>query len=86
MIKTTLKISGMMCGMCEAHINDAVRAGLPVKKVASSHAAGRTVIFSDAPLDKEKLRQIVNATGYALISVGEETVVKGGFLSGLLKR
>ena len=24
MIKTTLKIDGMMCGMCEAHMNDVI--------------------------------------------------------------
>lgn len=28
MIKTTLKIDGMACGMCESHINDAVRKSL----------------------------------------------------------
>ena len=26
MIKTTLRIDGMMCGMCEAHVNDAIRS------------------------------------------------------------
>lgn len=25
MVQTTLKIDGMMCGMCESHINDAIR-------------------------------------------------------------
>ena len=25
MTKTTLSIDGMMCSMCEAHINDAIR-------------------------------------------------------------
>ncbi len=25
MIQITLEIDGMMCGMCEAHVNDAVR-------------------------------------------------------------
>ena len=25
MTKTVLKIDGMMCGMCEAHVNDAIR-------------------------------------------------------------
>ena len=24
MVKTTLKIDGMMCGMCESHVNDAI--------------------------------------------------------------
>lgn len=37
MTKTTLKIDGMMCGMCESHVNDAIRNAFEVKKVTSSH-------------------------------------------------
>ena len=29
MIQTTVKVSGMACSMCEAHINDAVRTEQP---------------------------------------------------------
>ena len=36
MTQITLHIDGMMCGMCEAHVNDAVRKAIPVKKVKSS--------------------------------------------------
>ena len=32
MIGTIVKIGGMMCGVCEAHINNASRAAFPVKK------------------------------------------------------
>ena len=40
MEKITVEVSGMMCGMCEAHINDAVRKAFPdVEKVNSSRAA-----------------------------------------------
>ena len=38
MIKTIVSVDGMACGMCEAHINDAIRAAFPVKKVTSSRA------------------------------------------------
>ena len=31
--KITLQIDGMMCGMCESHINDAIRSNLNVKKL-----------------------------------------------------
>ena len=27
MYQTTVGVDGMMCGMCEAHVNDAVRSG-----------------------------------------------------------
>ncbi len=29
MIKTTLKIDGMMCSMCEAHFCDVIRRAVP---------------------------------------------------------
>ena len=37
MVKITVGIEGMACGMCEAHINEAVRNAFQVKKVTSSH-------------------------------------------------
>ena len=37
MIKLTVGIEGMACGMCEAHINETVRNTFQVKKVTSSH-------------------------------------------------
>lgn len=40
MQEITVGVDGMMCGMCESHVNDAVRAAFPtVKKVSSSHGA-----------------------------------------------
>ena len=53
MIETTVKVDGMMCGMCEAHVSDAIRGALPVKKVTASHTKGQAVILSEAPLDEE---------------------------------
>ena len=41
MIKTTLGIEGMMCGMCESHINNAIRNNFKVKKVSSSKNKGQ---------------------------------------------
>ena len=55
MIETIVQVDGMMCGMCESHINDAVRSHFQVKKVSSSHTKGQTVIQSQEPLDREQL-------------------------------
>ena len=53
MIETVVKVDGMMCGMCESHVNDAVRKAFPeAKKVASSHTKGQTVIHSEQALDE----------------------------------
>lgn len=68
MIKTTLGIEGMACGMCEAHINDVVRRNFRVKSVKSSFSKGKTEILSEEAPDEAKLRAVINDTGYAITS------------------
>ena len=80
MIKTTVAVSGMVCGMCEAHINDAIRAAFPVKKVSSSRAKGETVILSDAGLDQQELKRAIQSAGYIPLSISEEPYEKKRFL------
>ena len=67
MLKITLGVDGMMCGMCESHVNDAVRKAFPVKKVTSSHGKGQTVILTEQDLDEQAVREAVNATGYTVM-------------------
>ena len=55
MIKTTVGIEGMMCGMCESHVNDAIRKSFDVKKVSSSHSKKKTEIISEEAIDEDKL-------------------------------
>ena len=78
MTKTTVMIDGMMCSMCEAHINDAIRKAFPVKRVSSSHSRGRTEIISQDPLDEDALRAAIDATGYVFLSASSEPYVKKG--------
>lgn len=79
MTKTTLKIDGMMCGMCEDHMNEAIRKAFQVQKVTSSHTKKETEILSEAPLDEELLKTVVAATGYTLLDVSSEPYEKKGF-------
>lgn len=72
LVKTTLKIDGMMCTMCESHINEAVRKTFKVKKVKSSHINGTTVIISEHRLDDELLKKTIADTGYELKSISFE--------------
>ena len=64
MWKYTVEVNGMMCGMCEAHVNDAVRKACPVKKVSSSRSKNQTVILSETELDTEVLMNAIRGTGY----------------------
>ena len=80
MLKTTLKIDGMACNMCESHVNEAVRKALPVKKVTSSYKKGESVILSEEAPEEAKLRDAIEATGYRVLScVTEEYRKKGLF-------
>ena len=79
MIKTTLEIDGMMCGMCESHVNDAVRKLADVKKVSSSHSKGRTEIITEEPLDEVGLKKAIDDTGYRVLSIKTEPYKKKGF-------
>ena len=84
MIRTTVQVSGMTCGMCEAHVNDAIRSAFSVKKATSSRARGETVIESDTPLNHEKLRLVINNTGYLMLSASEEEMTKRSLIRSIL--
>ena len=69
MIKTTLTVDGMMCGMCESHINDTIRQSFNIRKVTSSHTKGTTEIISEKPLDETVLREAIGKTGYKVLEI-----------------
>lgn len=79
MTKTILKIEGMACAMCEAHVNDALRRALPVKKVSASHRRGEAELITDSPLDPQQIFTALNGTGYRVLNVREEPYEKKGF-------
>ena len=76
MIKTTVKVDGMMCGMCESHVNDAVRKAFQVDKVSSSHSKGETTIITDGPVDQDRLKAAIKATGYEIKEITSEPYEK----------
>ena len=79
MVQTIVKVDGMMCGMCESHINDAVRNAFPVKKVTSSRVRGETEILSESSLDCDALQRTIEATGYTVSGIVEQPYEKKGF-------
>lgn len=72
MVKTIVGIDGMMCGMCESHVNDVIRKSFDVKKVSSSHSKKRTEIISEEALDEDKIRAVIRLfTGDVLTPFGQ---------------
>ena len=80
MIQTTIGIDGMMCEMCEAHINDAIRKNFTVKSAKSNRKKKQCVVVSEEPLDEGKIRSVIGETGYDLLSITSEPYQKKGFL------
>lgn len=72
MIKTVVKIDGMMCGMCEAHVNDAIRNNFEVKKVKASKRKKEAVVTSEQSLDVDKMKEVIGVTGYTFLSMVEQ--------------
>ena len=78
MWKYTVEVNGMMCGMCEAHVNDAVRTACPVKKESSSRSKNPTVILSETELDTEAVMNAIRSTGYEVGTIQKEPYKKRG--------
>ena len=79
MIKTTLKIEGMMCGMCEAHICDAIRKVVPsAKKVVASRSKKEASFLTEDTVDAQVLKNAINASGYTCLSAESAPYEKKG--------
>ncbi len=75
-----MKIEGMMCGMCEAHICDAIRRAVPgAKKVSASRGKKEAVFLTDREVDASLLEAAINETGYTCTAVTSEPYEKKGW-------
>ncbi len=69
MYQTTVNIEGMACGMCESHINDAIRRAFPAaKKVSSSRRKKTSVFYTEEPVDPSDIQAVIEASGYQYLS------------------
>ena len=79
MIKTVMKIEGMMCGMCEAHIADAIRKAVPsAKKVTASRSKKEASFLSEEKIDPAFLKATIDATGYTCLGVESSVYERKG--------
>ena len=79
MVKVIAKVEGMACGMCEAHVNEAVKKAFAVKEVTSSHKDNVTEIIADSELDEAKVKEVIEAEGYTVLGVSTEEYKKKRF-------
>ena len=80
MIKTVLKIDGMMCGMCEVHICSAIRREVPsAKKVSASKSKKEASFLTEEEIDQEALKKVIDDTGYTCLSIESAPYEKKGW-------
>ncbi|WP_130838371.1 heavy-metal-associated domain-containing protein [Lachnoclostridium sp. Marseille-P6806] len=84
MYRTTVKIDGMACPMCEAHIAEAIRRGIPAASgVSASFKKKEAVFLSEEQPEEETVRGVVDATGYRYLSSESVPYVKKGLFGFL---
>ncbi len=76
MLKYTLKIDGMKCGMCEAHICDIIRKNIEAKKVKASHKKNEASFVLNTEGDISKVIEQIKAMGYNVLDVKTEEYKK----------
>ena len=74
MYRNTVKIEGMLCGMCEAHVCAAIRRAFPeAKKVKASRKRGEASFLTENAVDEERLKASITEIGYTAVSITAET-------------
>lgn len=66
-VKKTIKIEGMMCGHCEAHVKAALEAVDGVISAEVSHTSGTATVTLSADVPDSKLAAAVKEAGYKAV-------------------
>ena len=69
MMEKTLKIEGMMCPRCEAHVKKALEAVEGVASATADHTTDTAVVTLSAPVDNAALKAAVEADGYTVLDI-----------------
>ncbi len=65
----TIRIEGMMCPHCEAHVKKALEALAGVENVVPSHVEKKATLTLTSPIDDETLKATVEAQGYKVLGI-----------------
>lgn len=65
----TIKIEGMMCAHCEAHVKNALEALSTVDNAEVSHDTGTAIVALNSDTDDNTLKSTVEAQGYKVLGI-----------------
>ena len=60
----TIKVNGMMCGHCEAHVKKALEAIDGIESAAADHEKNMVTITNSADVDEAAIKAAVEEAGY----------------------
>ena len=64
-----MHVEGMMCPMCERHMNEAIEKAFDVKKVTSSHTEKKTEIIAKEAMSEAAILEATKETGYVVSDI-----------------
>lgn len=64
-----MKIEGMMCAHCQAHVKKALEAVSGVTAAEVSHEKGTAVVTLSADVDNAALKSAVEEAGYTVTNI-----------------
>ena len=76
MNKYIIGIDGMRCGMCEAHVNNAIRNNLKVVKSSASHSKNQLMVITELELSIDDFKKVLDPIGYIVTSFDKTEAVK----------
>lgn len=76
LVEYTLSVRKMMCGMCEAHIQDVIRKNFDVVKVKANRHKNVVKVLAKIPFDESKLAEVMNSTGYPYLGIIEKRIIE----------
>ncbi len=66
-VEKTIKVEGMMCGHCEAHVKEALEKIKGIEEAAADHETGKVVLKLSKEVDDKKIADAVKKAGYTVI-------------------
>lgn len=76
MNKYIFSIDGMKCGVCEMHVEDAIRKNLKAIKIKANHIHNSLVVICEDNLVEEDFEHMLAPTGYRITSFERTIAVK----------
>ncbi len=86
MIKTTVRINGIKCSMCEAKISEGIKDAFNVSEVNVSKEKGMAEIISKDDITNDKIKELIDDLGFEFVSSSNESIKNKCFISRLFHK